>query len=488
MNCAIYIRKSRDEAGKDHHRLTVQRRQLPNYATSQGWTKIIYDEGHASAARGKSDSLPERNRLESDIKSGKIDIILTIELSRLSRDDTGMDFHRWIALCTDYNVKLATLDRVLDPNDPTDRTMLRITDTMSAGEMLWLAKRMREGREEAIRAGKYISGNPPSPYYHDKAEGGLLVDPQQLEEVNAILALAETTSARQIAKQTGKAEITIRRMLSDDRLLMYQAKRLDPETGEEISGQWPAIIDAEQAERVRSGRRTRKNGGTPKQYAALLSNLGGLLQCGYCGKTVKTWRNSRIKKDGTRNNYYGCTTNCRKSRLVQQQIIDDKVITNLLGTLGNAEELKAAWLQHTTNNDTSNQQLADLDQEENELKTKKSRLIAAITDGIIDFADAKETRIKLDNTLSGIQIRRKQIHATKQTEPDWQALQIGHDNWHDMTTDERREFIRRAIDSIRIYNTYALIQYPFSQSGAARIHLPEPYKTPTRGKNATSRK
>lgn len=87
MNCAIYLRKSRKDKDKHAHRLIVQREQLPAYAIAQGWQPVIYDDGHASAARGKADDLKERARLEGDIRAGKINIILTIELSRLSRDD-----------------------------------------------------------------------------------------------------------------------------------------------------------------------------------------------------------------------------------------------------------------------------------------------------------------------------------------------------------------------------------------------------------------
>ncbi|MBE0653119.1 MAG: recombinase family protein, partial [Bacteroidales bacterium] len=99
LSCAIYIRKSREDKSKPAHRLTVQREQLPAYAKAQGWTSLIYDDGHASAARGKTEDLQQRNRLESDIRAGKINIILTIELSRLSRDDSMQDYTAWLHLC-----------------------------------------------------------------------------------------------------------------------------------------------------------------------------------------------------------------------------------------------------------------------------------------------------------------------------------------------------------------------------------------------------
>ena len=74
MNAAIYIRKSRKDKDKPSHRLELQREQLPAHAKNQGWAYEIYDDGHASAARGKTDDLRERARLEADIRSGKVGV------------------------------------------------------------------------------------------------------------------------------------------------------------------------------------------------------------------------------------------------------------------------------------------------------------------------------------------------------------------------------------------------------------------------------
>ncbi|MCF6180267.1 MAG: recombinase family protein [Geopsychrobacter sp.] len=428
MNCAIYIRKSREEAGKDSHRLTVQRQQLPVHAQAQGWTPHVYDDGHASAARGKAENLPERSRLEADIRAGKINIILTIELSRLSRDDSMQDYTAWLHLCGEHSVKLATMSRVLDPAQHSDWMLLLMEGGFSSVEMKVLQGRMAEGRRQAFLSGKYLSGKPPAPYLYNKDLGGLQIDETQRAEVDRILTLAETQSAHSIAKQTGKAEITIRRMLADERLIMYQAKRIDPETGQTIDGQWPAIIDAERAERIRAGRRTRKTGsGIPREAASLLSNLDGLLVCGYCGHTAKTHRNSKARKDGTRLNYYGCSS-CDKRRLVQQQIIDEKVIINLLGTLANTEQLKSCWLA-SQQNDTSGDQLTGLDREEKELTTQKQRLVQSITEGIIDFADAKDKRTEIETALNSIKILRRQILGNQTSEPDWISLEIARDGF-----------------------------------------------------------
>ena len=75
----------------------------------------VYDDGHASAARGKIEDLKERFRLETDIRENKVDIVLVIELSRLSRDDSLQDDVAGLTLCADRGVRLATPSQILDP-------------------------------------------------------------------------------------------------------------------------------------------------------------------------------------------------------------------------------------------------------------------------------------------------------------------------------------------------------------------------------------
>jgi DNA invertase Pin-like site-specific DNA recombinase len=135
MKCAIYIRKSREDATKAAHRLNAQREQLPAHARAQGWQPEIYDDGHASAAKDKTEALTQRARLETDIRQGKINIILCIELSRLSRDDSMQDYVSWLYLCSEHNVKLATPSRILDPGQPSDWMLLHMEGGFSSVEM-----------------------------------------------------------------------------------------------------------------------------------------------------------------------------------------------------------------------------------------------------------------------------------------------------------------------------------------------------------------
>jgi len=478
MTCAIYIRKSRDDKDKASHRLTVQRQQLPEHARAQGWQVQIYDDGHASAARGKVEDLRERNRLESDIRNGLINIILSIELSRLSRDESMQDYVSWLHLCAEHGVKLATMTRTLDPAQPSDWMLLLMEGGFSSVEMKVLQSRMKEGRLQALREGRHLGGGIAPPYVYDKSSKQIRIDQDQLREIDHILTLAETHSARAIAQQVNRPEISIRRILSDNRLLFYQALREDPETGEMIQGDWPAIIDAERAARIRAGRRTRRTNAGRREYGALLSNLG-ILYCGYCGRTAKTWANSRTRKDGTRLDYYGCQVKnsqgaCTNSRLIAQPELERRVLDCLFRNVADSAALADAWdAEQAANN--PRQEIERLTQQLQKEQAKKQRLIAAITEGIIDFAEAKDQKRTIDTAIEQLQAQLKTARAADTTSPDWDAICIHPEEFSQLAPADQRDYLTLVIHKIRLYNAYALVDFRFPRltgDRTARVKLP----------------
>ncbi len=480
MNAAIYIRKSREEANKPSHRLQVQREQLPAHAISLGWTPHIYDDGHASAARGKTDDLRERARLEADIRSGKINLILTIELSRLSRDDSLQDYVAWLHLCSEKRVKLATLSRILDPAQHSDWMLLLMEGGFSSVEMKILQARMKEGRAHAYSAGKYLGGPVPEPYRF-AGDGKLIIDQNSLAKMQQLWTLAETKSARATANELGLPHIFVRRAIADDRLLFYQARRIDPETGCTITCDWPPCLDTEQVERIKAGRRSGKRGYQRPHAGSLLSSMN-IFTCGYCGRTIRSWNNHRLRPSGKTDIYhhYGCKANetkrlCERSRLIPQDIIDDKVTNNLLSTIAHADDLRNYWIAAHTGDQTAPKQ--DTEKQINNLLAKKQRLTAAIVEGLIDFADAKKARSVIDAEMETVKAQRISAAEPADTdEPDWNNLVLTRDEWQEMTATEQRTVIAGAVKGISLYASYLIIEYRFPRSTTGetttRIHLP----------------
>jgi DNA invertase Pin-like site-specific DNA recombinase len=478
MNAAIYIRKSRENDDKPSYRLTVQREQLPEYARSRGWIPSIYDDGHASAARGKACMLPERTRLEQDIRAGKIQIILVIELSRLSRDESMQDYVAWLTLCADHGVQLATLSRTLDPSQHSDWMLLLMEGGFSSVEMKVLTARMAEGRRQAFLAGKFLGGQCPQPYTYDKGLGKPVINERMLADITVVWKLAEEMSAKAIAERLHLAEITVRRMISDDRLLFYQALRVDPETGNTIQCDWDAVMSAARAERIRSSRRTRKTNTVRRDAAGLLSALG-IFYCGYCKKTVKSWNNSKTRLDGSRLDYYACVTKnkkgaCPQSKMINHQTVNEKVVKNMLSTLGQGDLLSTWWREAQLakkQNTSAGEILVKIRHEE----TKKKNLVDAIASGLIDFSDAKTQMEDIKGNLARLQDFLDQIETSNVDEPDWESIKCTREEFEVLSLDEQRDVIRSAIGSITLYNTYAIIKYLFPRSKAgsyeARINL-----------------
>jgi DNA invertase Pin-like site-specific DNA recombinase len=467
MLAAIYIRKSREDKDKPAQRLQVQREQLPAHARSQGWKYEIYDDGHASAARGKVEDLKERARLEADIRKGKINVILVLELSRISRDDSAQDYVAWLHLCSEYRVKLATLSRTLDPAIPSDWAMLFIEGGFSGYEMKILKARMREGFDRAFATGRFLGGIPPPPYRYDPTAGKPVIDPEQLPRMKQIWKLAETTSAKAIASAVSAPEIFIRRAISDERLYWYQSKRLDPHTGDYIPCDWEPCMEADQANRIRTGRRSRKNNGVRRPWGALLSNLG-ILYCGYCGRTVKTSHNSRLRNDGTRNDYYGCqakdTKNkCAQARLIPQWLLDEKVTTAFINFVADIEALEEYWLATRADTDPA-QRLKALEVKEGQVQGKKQRLVTAITDGVIDFADAKIKMADLNSQLESIKTERLSIQALLSEAPDWGTMQITGQEFEKLDQADQRQYITLSIKRIDIHQNFAIITWNFPKN------------------------
>jgi len=483
MTAAIYIRKSRKDADKPSHRLTVQREQLPVYARAQGWIYEIYDDGHASAARGKIEDLHERSRLEADIRAGKIGTILTIELSRLSRDDSMQDYVAWLHLCGEHGVKLATMSRILDPAQHSDWMLLLMEGGFSSVEMKVLHARMKEGRDQARRSGKFLGGQVPPPYVYDRAAGMPVIDPISLRKMKQVWEMAESMSARKVAIKLGMPHISVRRAISDDRLLYYQALRANPDGADPIVCEWEPCMDAAQAELIRAARRNGHRGYNRNMASSLLSNLG-IVVCGYCGRSIRAWKPTTRANGKLNLAYYGCKANetarlCKKSRMIQQAILDERITTNLLGTLENLDELTIYWQAAQGSCDAS-EQLDNLDRQETILNTKKQRLVAAVADGVIDFSDAKDKRREIEQGLEQIRKERAALGACDLPEPDWAALAITRAAWDTMPLDEQRESIRACFTQIRLFANYAILDYIFPRTPdgdtMARINLPSPTK------------
>ena len=108
-NTAIYCRLSRDDGNEESQSIASQKEILTKYVTEQGWniTDVYVDDGYS----GTDFNRPAFKRLISDIEIGRVNIVVTKDLSRLGRNyiQTGYYTEEYFP---DHNVRyIAVNDR-----------------------------------------------------------------------------------------------------------------------------------------------------------------------------------------------------------------------------------------------------------------------------------------------------------------------------------------------------------------------------------------
>jgi DNA invertase Pin-like site-specific DNA recombinase len=148
----IYIRQSTAGQVRQHQESTELQYHLVDRAITLGWPRervsVIDDD------LGKSGtSSAERQgfqRLISEIRLGKAGLVLSLDASRLARNNR--DWHQLLELCSIFGVLIADGERLYEPTVYHDRLLLGLSGIMSEAELHQLRVRLHQGeRQKAAR-------------------------------------------------------------------------------------------------------------------------------------------------------------------------------------------------------------------------------------------------------------------------------------------------------------------------------------------------
>jgi len=193
----VYLRQSTD---KQVRRNTESRRlqyALKDRAKDLGFKKIqIIDTDLGSSAGIGAAKQSGFEQLIAGIAVGEVGIILSREVSRLSRTDK--DWARLLEVCQLFGTLIADAEQVYDLSLTDDQLILGIKGTLSVVELNTLRLRMQAGMEEKARRGALVKLLPPG-YVVDKS--GSVVKSSDRRVVEAITLVfrkfAEIRSIRQ---------------------------------------------------------------------------------------------------------------------------------------------------------------------------------------------------------------------------------------------------------------------------------------------------
>ena len=158
---AIYCRLSKDdEQIGDSVSIETQKMLLSGYCINQDFEIVdtYIDDGFS----GLNFNRPSFRRMINDIEDGKIDIVVTKDLSRLGRDYIQTGYYIDVYFSTKHIRYIAVndgIDTLLDNNDIAP--FKNILNDMYAKD---LSRKVKSAKNQRAKNGLYISAQPPYGY------------------------------------------------------------------------------------------------------------------------------------------------------------------------------------------------------------------------------------------------------------------------------------------------------------------------------------
>jgi site-specific DNA recombinase len=350
--CAVYTRKSSEEGlEQEFNSLAAQREACEAYIRSrqhEGWAlaKTRYDDGGFS---GGTVQRPALQRLLTDIRAGRIDIVVVYKVDRLTR--ALADFARLVEIFDREGVSFVSVTQHFNTTSSMGRLTLNVLLSFAQFEREVTGERIRDKIAASKQKGLWMGGNVPLGY--DASGRTLIVNPGEAETVHRLFALyRDLGCVRRVKEEADRLGLRTKRRTAVDgterggkplsrghiyRLLanpIYTGQIAHK--GQLYPGQHPALIDSETWNAVRDQlgvntrrHRSRSNAAEPSLLAGLLVDAQG-----------ERLTPSHAVKKGRRYRYYVSaalisapgTDRVQGWRLPAQEI-EDAVITILIDAL-----------------------------------------------------------------------------------------------------------------------------------------------------------
>ncbi len=161
--CGLYMRVSTEDQAREGFSLPGQRERLETFCKFKGYEIIDYYEDAGISAK-TGNYRPEFERLKDDIKTKKINTIVTLKLDRITRS-----IYDWENLMTFLDENGAYLDCVNDEINTTSangKMISRLLMSVSQNEIERTSERTKIGLAGAIKSG-HIPHIAPLGYKHE---------------------------------------------------------------------------------------------------------------------------------------------------------------------------------------------------------------------------------------------------------------------------------------------------------------------------------
>jgi site-specific DNA recombinase len=465
LRAALYTRVSTDVQVEEGFSLDAQLHRLRAYCESQGWTisDVYTDEGISA----KNTERPQLQRMLSDIRDRKIDVVLVYRLDRLTR--SVLDLHELLQEFERYNVGFKSATEVFDTTTAMGRLFITIVAALAQWERENLGERVRFGQAQMVREGRYFGNTPP--YGYDLRDGELFINPIEAHVIRTIFDLyLSGNGMSRIVKHLNDPSNHIPHPHGSDHWSMkvintivknpvycgyvrYGNKTKKRGSNHELvvtKSTHEPIIEEHVFNRAQSLMEQRRT--SPPRSGTGVHPLVGVLRCGLCGgpmigRTAKAGTSGRIHDYhgymcNTRRHKRTCAMKMWKSNIIEQAVIDEveKIAR---------ETIKHAEVSIPVEEIESEQEQIQI--ELSKLKAQRKKLMQAFRTDIISADDLKES---LDDIREDEQKLEERLASVTQkpyasfTMDDIKSLKKA---WKYANPQERREMIRAVVDTAWVY-------------------------------------
>jgi site-specific DNA recombinase len=198
--CAVYCRVSSEERlDQSFNSIDAQREAGAAFVESQraeGW-ELIPDTYEDAGFSGGNMNRPALKRLLTDIKAGKVNMIVVYKIDRLSR--SLANFVHMVELFDKHQVSFSSVTQQINSSTSMGRLMLNVLLSFAQFEREVTGERIRDKIKAAKRKGMWMGG--PVPLGYRVVDRKLLVDPREAKTVKWIFdSYLETKSTTHMVR------------------------------------------------------------------------------------------------------------------------------------------------------------------------------------------------------------------------------------------------------------------------------------------------
>ena len=185
----IYIRLSRDDGNIESDSIVSQRSLLKQYVKENNY--IVVDEYVDDGFSGTNFDRPAFKKMMKDIELGKINMIITKDMSRLGRDyiGTGELIEKYFP---NNNIRYIAINDGIDTFiDNTNNDIAPFKAIMNDMYAKDISKKIKSSLHSRMKDGLYVSGRCPFGYQKDPTnKNHLIINEEQANVVRLIYDLA----------------------------------------------------------------------------------------------------------------------------------------------------------------------------------------------------------------------------------------------------------------------------------------------------------